>query len=328
MIKNYLTVCLLALFSAFSISHLSAQETKEDKKVIIIEKTVDEDGKVKELNIIKDEKDVEKHLKESGENIWISKDGKGVKVVEKKAFKMVVLDDDGNEKVIEWNGEGEMPKELKEMMMENDLDSYLNVEVEIEDEGEDHKEIRIIKKVDGDEEVIELELEGDELPEDVQQMLEEEGINIFMMGDDEHDIKVIMEKEIDKNSNKAQLGVFIENAENGTKVTGIMEGSAAEKAGMAEGDIITRVNDTPVTSIESLLDALSVFSPNDIAIIETQRDGERKAFEVVLQERKDVFEHKSWDKVIELHEDHDDEGDHEEEIIIIKKKVKVKKDKK
>ncbi|MBT8190086.1 MAG: PDZ domain-containing protein [Bacteroidia bacterium] len=327
MIKNYFTVCLLALFSALSISHLSAQEVKETKKVIVIEKKVDEDGNVTEKKIVKEGKEAEKHLKEAGENIWISKDGENVKVTEKKAYKMVVLDDDGKEKVIEWNGEGEMPEELKGIMKEHDLEMYMDVEVEVGDE--EHKDIKIITKGNGNEEVIELELEGDELPDDVKKMLEEKGINIFMMDGDHEDIKVIVEKEMDKNSNKVQLGVFIEEAEKGAKVTGIMEGSAAEKAGLTEGDVITRVNDTPVTSIESLLGALSGFNPNDIAIIEAHRDGERKAFEVVLQERKDAFEHKSWEKVIELHEEHDHEGeDKEEEIIIIKKKVKVKKDKK
>ena len=316
MIKNYLTVCLLALFSALGITHLSAQDTKESKKVVVIEKVVDENGKTTETKVVKEGAEAEKYLKEHGE------------LIEKKAYKMVILDDEGNEDVIEWNGEGEMPEELKSMMEKHNLESHINVEVEIEDGDDNEKEIKIIKMVDGEKEVIEFEVDGDEMPEDIQKMLEEKGLNVIVMDEDDHDVRVFMDKDVKGNSNKAQLGVFIESVDNGAKVIGIMEGSAAEKAGLKEGDIITRVNDTPVSSIESLLDALSVFKPSDIAIIETQRDGERKAFEVVLQERKDNFEHKSWNKVIEIHEEHEDDGDDDDEIIIIKKKVKVKKDKK
>ena len=44
--------------------------------------------------------------------------------------------------------------------------------------------------------------------------------------------------------NRAMLGVVTEEAENGVKVIEITDESAAKKAGIKEGDIITKVGDT------------------------------------------------------------------------------------
>src|SRR5689334_20185607 len=42
--------------------------------------------------------------------------------------------------------------------------------------------------------------------------------------------------------NRAFLGVMSEDDENGAKVSSVTKGSAAEKAGLKEGDVITKVN--------------------------------------------------------------------------------------
>ncbi len=304
MIKNYITVCMLALFCAFSISQLSAQETKEVKKVVLVEKVKDENGKITEKKIVKEGKEAEEYLKTMEKGTWVTDDGqeielegKDYKMIEKKVYKMVTKDDDGNETVIEWDGEGEMPEEIKEAMKEHnveiDMEHEMDIELEVEiEEGEhEHKKVRIIKGGDGNHFVFEVD------------------------------------EDVEKNSNKAQLGVFIEAADNGARVIELMEGSAAEKAGIVSGDIITRVNDSPVNSIETLISSLSSFEANDIAIIELMRDGEKKSYEVVLQERKESFEHKNWKEVIELHERHE-EGEHDNDEKKIKKKIIIKKDNK
>lgn len=341
MIKNYITVCMLSVFCAFSISQLSAQEQKEVHKVVVVEKVKDENGNVTEKKIVKEGKEAEEYIKSMEGGSWttaegteIDLEGKDVKFVAKKACKIVTIDEDGNEKVIEWDGEGEMPAEMKAAMAENDIDIDFEkemkvvVDYDVESDGEGHKTIKIVTDDNGDEDEMIIVLEGDDIPDEVLQQLKEKNIHIDIM--DEGENEFVFEVEKDKNSNKAQLGVFIENDDNGTKVTEIMEGSAAEKAGLQAGDIIKRVNDTPVSSIETLLESLSGFAPGDIAIIEYTREGTKASAEVVLQERKDPFEHKKWKEVIMIKEyDEDHEGDHEEEEEkVIKKKIKIKKDNK
>ena len=339
MIKHYITVCLLALFCAFSISQLSAQEKKEIQKVVVIEKTIDEDGNVVEKKIVKEGKDAKAFLESNENNVWITEEGeeinlngKDVKFTKKEAYKIIKLDEEGNREVIEWTGEGEMPDELKEAMEEHDI--QINVEVE-EEEGEDRKhEIKIIKKGDSADEEIELEFSGDEVPDDIKEMLEKEGINLKMLnGDDEHAVFIYEENDEqddikEQNSNKAKLGVFIRSDDNGVKVNGVMENSAAEKAGILEGDVLTWVNDSKVTSMKELVDALSGYAPNDKVTVSLFRDGDIKTFEVILQKREESFEHKSWNEVMEIHEEHkngNNENDEEKEVI--KKKIKIKKQK-
>ncbi len=48
-------------------------------------------------------------------------DGRSVNKSQREQYKIITKDEDGNEKVIEWNGNGEMPKEMKE------LDGEINV---------------------------------------------------------------------------------------------------------------------------------------------------------------------------------------------------------
>jgi len=63
--------------------------------------------------------------------------------------------------------------------------------------------------------------------------------------------------------NRAMLGVTTEKAEEGAEIQSITKESAAEKAGLKEKDIITRVGDTKIGSPDDLSAAIKKHKPGD-----------------------------------------------------------------
>ena len=61
------------------------------------------------------------------------------------------------------------------------------------------------------------------------------------------------------------------NIPTGVYVNSVDPGSAAEKAGISEGDIITQINDTKISSADDLKNALSAFSNGDTAEVTVAR---------------------------------------------------------
>jgi serine protease Do len=83
------------------------------------------------------------------------------------------------------------------------------------------------------------------------------------------------------NVNRAVLGVNSERPggdATGAKIKQVTKGSGAEKAGLHEGDLITRVDEIPVDGPESLSKAIHKYKPEDKVTITFKRDGkEQKA---------------------------------------------------
>ena len=79
-------------------------------------------------------------------------------------------------------------------------------------------------------------------------------------------------------SNRAMLGVTTENSEKGVTVEAITKGSAAEKAGLKEDDIITKVGDKKIETTDDLTGAIKKQKPGDKVDVTYLRDGkEQKA---------------------------------------------------
>lgn len=72
--------------------------------------------------------------------------------------------------------------------------------------------------------------------------------------------------------NRAMLGVTTEKNESGALIQSVTEGSAAEKAGLKENDIITRVEDQKITSPDDLSAAIRKQKPGDKITIAYLRD--------------------------------------------------------
>lgn len=72
----------------------------------------------------------------------------------------------------------------------------------------------------------------------------------------------------------------------GVFVAGLTEGGAAAKAGIQEGDVITKVGDVSVNSTPQLQEQIGRFRPGDQVNVTVLRDGKEKAFAIQLRNRE------------------------------------------
>jgi hypothetical protein len=72
----------------------------------------------------------------------------------------------------------------------------------------------------------------------------------------------------------------------GILLSGVMPGGAAEEAGLAAGDLIVEIDGVEIDTIHDFQGVLTEHDPGDRVPVRYQRDGETKACEVVLRERK------------------------------------------
>lgn len=73
--------------------------------------------------------------------------------------------------------------------------------------------------------------------------------------------------------NKAMLGVTTEKTEEGVKVMSVNDETGAKKAGLQEGDIITKVDDKVIEAPDQLSESLKDKKPGDKVTIYYKRDG-------------------------------------------------------
>ncbi|HVX50543.1 MAG TPA: PDZ domain-containing protein [Chitinophagaceae bacterium] len=90
-------------------------------------------------------------------------------------------------------------------------------------------------------------------------------------------------------SNKAVLGVMTEKVDDGARVTDVTDGSAADKAGIKEGDIITKFGDENIADADDLYKAVGKYKPEDKVTLGYKRDGKDATAQVTLQKNKDVM---------------------------------------
>jgi serine protease Do len=88
---------------------------------------------------------------------------------------------------------------------------------------------------------------------------------------------------------KAMLGVVTEQVDKGAKVTEVMDESAAEKAGLKEGDIITGVNETKITGTQSLQETIRKFKPQETVDVTYLREGKEKKVKATLGRSEEAF---------------------------------------
>jgi serine protease Do len=69
------------------------------------------------------------------------------------------------------------------------------------------------------------------------------------------------------------LGIVTDESDGGAKITSVTSNSAAEKAGLKKGDVITKINDEAVDSHSDVTKAIGKMKPNDRVTITYKRDG-------------------------------------------------------
>jgi S1-C subfamily serine protease len=89
-------------------------------------------------------------------------------------------------------------------------------------------------------------------------------------------------------SGRAALGVTARGVVNtefrpsGAAIVKMTKGGAAERAGLEVGDVITRIGDTEITTVQSLTEALATDKPGHKVRVHYVRDDARKSVEVTL----------------------------------------------
>lgn len=84
---------------------------------------------------------------------------------------------------------------------------------------------------------------------------------------------------------KPFLGVATTGSTDGAEVIEVSENSAAAKAGLKKGDIITKVNDQEIFDHEQLSEAIGKYEPGDEVKITYKRDGKESSATVTLGAR-------------------------------------------
>jgi len=152
-------------------------------------------------------------------------------------------------------------------------------------EGKGNKRI-ILKKLDKQPRII---VEGKPLNSlDLGKGLELDGdIIVNENGEDNFDIIVPNQAK----TNEAFLGVVTEETEQGAKVNQVSDESPAAKAGLKEGDIITKVNDIKIDGPASLYDAIGKSKPEDKVTISYIRNGKTSTQVVSLAKNKNTMQY-------------------------------------
>jgi len=97
---------------------------------------------------------------------------------------------------------------------------------------------------------------------------------------------VLINEEIQKENNlPVDYGAWVQKGTGGE--TAIFPGSAAEKVGLKEGDIILEFNGEKITLENTLAKIIMKYNPGDIITLKILREGKEKIFELTLGERSE-----------------------------------------
>jgi serine protease Do len=91
-----------------------------------------------------------------------------------------------------------------------------------------------------------------------------------------------------ENANRAMLGVVTEKADEGVSVEDVTDESAASKAGLKEGDIITKIDDKKIETPDELSEAVKAHKPGDKISITYLRDKKEQKATAELTKWKGV----------------------------------------
>ena len=88
--------------------------------------------------------------------------------------------------------------------------------------------------------------------------------------------------------NKAYLGIYLDQAEEGVRVSRVIEGSAAEKGGLQNGDVIVAIGGDITENSDQLVEAISRHEPGDAVEVVYLRNGEKLTTTTTLTSKEAV----------------------------------------
>ena len=93
---------------------------------------------------------------------------------------------------------------------------------------------------------------------------------------------------LNEDNNRAMLGVVTQENDKGAEIQSITKESAAEKAGLKKGDIITRIGDKKIENTEDVSDAVHERKPGEKVNINVLRDGKEERMTAELGKWKGI----------------------------------------
>lgn len=231
----------------------------------------------------------------------IKKDGNKETVIKKEIkskYKIVDNSADGDKKVIEWDGEGEMPADMKKVLDEEGIQlSEFTIEedsakkkvkvttIKKSVDEKDRTETKETKKIkikvldgNGKEKILEWDGEG-EMPPEMKKLMEEHGHDVHKKGTKKHnkDHGNLYRGHDFFLGEKPLLGIILRASEEGVLVEEVVPNSAAAKIGLQTDDIITGIDNIDVTSVEHLQEVISTYEVGDEVAVHFIRN--EKSFE-------------------------------------------------
>ncbi len=91
-----------------------------------------------------------------------------------------------------------------------------------------------------------------------------------------------------EDANRAMLGIVTEEDDKGARITSITKESAAEKAGLKKGDIITKIDDQKIETTGDVSKAVRKHKPEEKTTINFLRDGKEQKITAELGKWKGV----------------------------------------
>lgn len=91
-----------------------------------------------------------------------------------------------------------------------------------------------------------------------------------------------------EDSNRAMLGVVTDEDDKGAEITSVSKESAAEKAGLKKGDIITKIGDSKIEDTDDVSKAVRAHKPGDKVDVTVLRDGKEQKLTAELMKWKGV----------------------------------------
>lgn len=191
----------------------------------------------------------------------------------------------------------ESGSDLQELLRSMGLESVIDLE-------EDGRNVEIIinKRNSLDDELEGLRLEFNEMMPDLQELQSK-------MQALQKDLMIFRAPH---GESRAMLGIYYEHEEAegrwGARVTQIVEGSGAEKAGLQVGDVIYSINGQPFTQEEQIRRALVPFQPGDVVDLSVLREGSERTMQAELSASESPmnFEWQNGDDAFEFHWDGSD----------------------
>ena len=103
-------------------------------------------------------------------------------------------------------------------------------------------------------------------------------------------LPVIEQMEKGETPTHARLGISVENVAagegalvaDGAQINDVSTGSAAAGAGLADGDVITKIDDTLITDADGLVATVRSYRPGDEVTVTYTRDGEEGTVTLTL----------------------------------------------